>query len=204
MKPLQRETFTSHWFSFCFCCLILYLFVMEKLGSNGSFPKLSYRGKALVANNLKASRTVAQSHWSEPTMWADYRRKLWTVFGLDSTGPGLLYCTSQWLKGVQGLIKLNHRVTTFHLQPAQRFLLGENSVWRDTAWVLKKKKTKKLKQKRLESSHVVCCRNCWRKWPHYCLEILRKLWDGAPDHWSSSRMWGGTRNVPNVQNSKMK
>ena len=101
-------------------------------------PRLSYRGRVLVINNL-----VAGSLWHRlqvlvpPTGLLERIKKLLVDFfwsGHHWRKEATLYLPVT--EGGQGLVDIGSRVVAFRLQAAQRLLYGPPTVWTDTARTL--------------------------------------------------------------------
>ena len=104
-------------------------------------PQLSYRGRALIVNNL-----VASSLWHKlivlappPGLVKELQRCLVNFFW---SGQHWLKASALYLpvaEGGQGLIDIQSRTAAFRLQTAQRLLYGSGQRWLDPARLLLRK-----------------------------------------------------------------
>ncbi len=119
--------------------------VVEKVSARLSrwtwiLPQLSYRGRALVVNNLIASMLWHRFTVVEPPdSLREVQRKLVNFFwgGSHWTKAAVLFLPV--VEGGQGLIDLHSRVTAFRLQTVQRLLYHKQQLWGGTASVLLRK-----------------------------------------------------------------
>lgn len=116
--------------------------VSEKLSRwKWVLPKLSYRGRVLVINNL-----IASMFWHKMTVLnppndivSGIQRMLIDFFwsGYHWTKAAVLYLPVN--EGGHGLIDIKSRIMTFRLQVAQRLLYFGETMWTDTACALLQK-----------------------------------------------------------------
>ncbi len=102
-------------------------------------PQLSYRGRVLIANNLKASTL-----WHKLMFFLDPPRSI--IDEIHKTLVKFFWTGKYWLKAAvlylpvheegQGLIDIVNRVAVFHLLAAQRLLYQQ---WMDAACALLRK-----------------------------------------------------------------
>lgn len=101
-------------------------------------PQLSYRGRALVVNNLTASMLWHRFTVVEPpdALVKEIQRRLVQFFwgGFHWTRSAVLFLPVA--EGGQGLIDICSRLTAFRLQTVQRFLYQKQQLWTETASVL--------------------------------------------------------------------
>lgn len=104
-------------------------------------PHLSYKGRALVTNNLVASTLWCKLSVLQPPtgLIQNVQRSLVIFFWLGQhwIHSAALYLPVQ--EGGQGLVDVKSRIMTFCLQTAQRLLYKTNSAWMDTAKALLRK-----------------------------------------------------------------
>ncbi|TWW62350.1 Transposon TX1 uncharacterized 149 kDa protein ORF 2 [Takifugu flavidus] len=99
-------------------------------------PRMSYRGRTLVLNNLVASVLWHRLNCAEPPsgLLGQLQARVLSFFwdGKHWVQQGVLYLPRE--EGGQGLIHLASRTTTFRIQFTQRFLTGPaDLMWRDVA-----------------------------------------------------------------------
>ena len=98
-------------------------------------PQMSYRGRALVINNLVSSTLWHKIACMEPPagLLQEVQSVLVDFFWdkLHWVSQSVLFLTKE--EGGHGLVHLLSRLTTFRLQFVQRYLMGTNVVWRDLA-----------------------------------------------------------------------
>ena len=101
-------------------------------------PRLSYRGRALVANSLAASLLWHRFTALQPPdrLVLEIQRVLVDFFwgGFHWLRPSVLYLPVE--EGGQGLVDIRSRLASLRLTTAQRFLCKEPHLWSDTASVL--------------------------------------------------------------------
>uniref|UniRef100_A0A674MKT3 Reverse transcriptase domain-containing protein n=1 Tax=Takifugu rubripes TaxID=31033 RepID=A0A674MKT3_TAKRU len=99
-------------------------------------PRMSYRGRTLVLNNLVASVLWHRLSCMEPPsgLLAQLQTRVLAFFwdGMHWVQQGVLYLPRE--EGGQGLIHLASRTAAFRIQFVQRFLTGPaDLMWRDVA-----------------------------------------------------------------------
>ncbi|KAK7887032.1 hypothetical protein WMY93_026653 [Mugilogobius chulae] len=101
-------------------------------------PQLSYRGRALVVNNLAASTLWHRFTVLQPpdTVLEDIQKRLVDFFwgGFHWLRAAVLYLPTA--EGGQGLVDISSRVATLRLQTVQRLLNGQSQLWTGTAAAL--------------------------------------------------------------------
>ncbi|MGH0142662.1 UNVERIFIED_CONTAM: hypothetical protein FKN15_069841 [Acipenser sinensis] len=102
-------------------------------------PQLSYRGRALIINNLVASTLWHRLVCLEPPqgLMEEVQKVMLDFFwdGLHWLRKGVLYLPRE--KGGQGVMDVSSRVSAFRLQSVQRLLYGPDSLsWRLLACAL--------------------------------------------------------------------
>lgn len=117
--------------------------VMEKVCTrlshwNWLLPKLSYRGRVLIVNNLVASTLWHRFNVLQPPagLVQEVQRKLVNFFwsGQHWVRSSVLFLPIQ--EGGHSLVDIRSRLMTFRLQAAQRLLYNNDSAWFNTAVVL--------------------------------------------------------------------
>lgn len=113
--------------------------VVAKLSKwNWLLPKLSYRGRVLIINNLTASMLWHRLNVLEPTDESikDIQRKLVDFFWSGQKWiPGPALCLPVY-EGGQSLIDVRSCINAFRLQAAKRLLYEENVGWINVACAL--------------------------------------------------------------------